>query len=214
MPHLCAGRIFVVATFIISQAWSLGLASKVADASGHHELTRRKKDNPVSGSQAYEQLQISDGVAGDSLKKSVQVFLEPFFLKFDADFEIIPLDKLKAVSKDDLGKLKTLARAASDNEKPGFVKTIASTKDKKLKDALNVGMIANKVFKLVGQQAYLAIEFAQGNPARRKNLDDEKKKLKKNIEFDKKNKGKQMISYLHPNCFPFKSASECQGKKN
>ncbi|KAH9813783.1 secreted protein [Melampsora americana] len=199
ISHLCAGRIFLVATFIISQAWSLNIPTRVAqEALGDHQLTKRKTNNSGFHFQEYDQFQISDGIAGNSRDKAVMVFLKPFGLDLDANFEIGPEDRLKAVSKKDLEDLKKMAKAASDNEIPGFVATIKKTQDKKVKARLQVGMIANKVLKLVGQQAYLAIELAHGKTERRQKLDEEKKKLKKNIDLDVKNKGKQMVSYLHP----------------
>lgn len=66
-------------------------------------------------------LQISDGIAGDSLENSIKVFMAPFGLTLSSDLEIGPSDRLKAISQDDLKALKKMARAASDNEKSGFV---------------------------------------------------------------------------------------------
>ncbi|EGF98580.1 uncharacterized protein MELLADRAFT_123855 [Melampsora larici-populina 98AG31] len=199
MSHFCAGRIFFLTSFIVSQVWSLGIPSTFTqEISGNHELTRRNNSGGGFVPKPYEDFQISDGIAGDSLEKSIKVFMEPFGLSLSSDLEIGPTDRLKSISQNDLKQLKIMARAASENENSGFVPALnKAAKDPKKHDELFVGLIANKVLKLIGQQTYLAIDFAQGKADRRQKLDEEKKKLKKNIELDKQNKGKKMVSYLH-----------------
>ncbi|KAH7143890.1 hypothetical protein EDB81DRAFT_884487 [Dactylonectria macrodidyma] len=135
--------------------------------------------------QDYVQFQISDGLAGNSLKEVAAKF---------------PVEEFRAnlagVSANDLAILKAARETAeaAETDAGGFNDAIDQVgEDSDDGIALQTGKIKNKVLKLELQVLALQIELAQGDGNQAK-IDEEQAKLDKNVATDRENEGDQSQS--------------------
>ncbi|EFP85457.2 uncharacterized protein PGTG_11813 [Puccinia graminis f. sp. tritici CRL 75-36-700-3] len=136
----------------------------------------------------YEDFQISDGVAGQSLENAQKVFVTPFE------------GKLSEITQTDLNNLVAMSIEAIQNEQrfnQAQGKTGGSKKNGN--QALAAGKTANKVLKLVGEiqvlELHKKLNLQQlADPEAR--LKEHQVKLAKNTKLDRANRGKKMVSFL------------------
>lgn len=122
----------------------------------------------VLSSSAYNDFQISTGVAGTAEAKANALFAD------------LPTD-LSTVTADDLAIVKGVHDAAEDAETDAFDPAVDAA-DGDAADALQVGKIQNKVLKLTAEVLGIQIEAAQGGDD--SDLAAEQTKLTTNIATD------------------------------
>ncbi|KNF02100.1 hypothetical protein PSTG_04598 [Puccinia striiformis f. sp. tritici PST-78] len=147
--------------------------------------------------QDYPNFQISNGVAGRCAQKAASVFLKPYELNQE---KLIQTNPLKVqITKADLDTCKTMNRAAVDAEDK-FVFAINNVGSKSsVGRELENGKICNKVLKLTAAVLCLQMELKlkpSSDSSRTIKLDDEIKKLQKNIQLDQAAKGQRQHSFL------------------
>ncbi|TDZ19427.1 hypothetical protein Cob_v007865 [Colletotrichum orbiculare MAFF 240422] len=160
---------------VIAALAAVASAAPVQDvsASGEQQLDKRAA---VFKTTTFDDLSISGGNAGtakeDALKK----------------LGGLPTD-LKAVEKADLTFLNAVNKIANNAERGAYNAKIAETAPGEDALALQRAKIQNKVLKLTATVLKLQAEQAQGKNVTAK-LEEESKKLEKNIADDKANAGK------------------------
>ncbi|TLD20341.1 hypothetical protein PspLS_08367 [Pyricularia sp. CBS 133598] len=168
-----------------SKALILALATAAVALPTSQQLDKRAG---ILKKEPYAQFQVSDGVGGDALAEVKKKF---------------PIDDAKIASIDpaDLQIIKDARITAEKAETEGFDPAIAKATGEE-KDELEVGKIKNKVLKLQLEVETIQAGLAQGaktqsaedKKKQEAKLDEEKKKLDKNIAADKKNAGKKSKS--------------------
>ncbi|KFY27244.1 hypothetical protein V493_03606 [Pseudogymnoascus sp. VKM F-4281 (FW-2241)] len=122
-------------------------------------------------SQAYDDLSISAGQAGDAEAEALA--------KIGID-----TSDLANVSEEDLEIIKGIHDVANDAEVGAFNPALDDAVDDEEKTAIQNGKIKNKVLKLSAAVLALQIEEAQGDDSVASKLEEEQKKLAKNVALD------------------------------
>lgn len=131
----------------------------------------------VFTTQAYNDISISGGVAGNAESEALAVF------------SALDLNDLASADEDDIDFLKSVNSICNDAEKEVF-NTALETATGAEKDAIQRGKIKNKVLKLEATMIRLMIEQAQGNDVADE-IAAEQKKLDNNISQDEDEAGQE-----------------------
>ncbi|EGG07651.1 uncharacterized protein MELLADRAFT_123232 [Melampsora larici-populina 98AG31] len=200
MLNFCLGLLFLVLGVLNLQVFSLPEPKAfVKDVFKIHTLVHSRLARRNLNATSYEAYQISDGTAGTAKEAAGKLLLEPYNLTLSSDLEVLPLEALKGISKDDIKAMFKIGHDGNIQEVEGFLPAIRAAKKKKdLFNKLNRGMIANKVLKLLAQVVGCAAQIAQGDETikLKEHLKTEQKKLAHNLKTDEENKGKPMSSFL------------------
>ncbi|KAH9817552.1 secreted protein [Melampsora americana] len=198
MSNFYLGRLFFIVTVLTLQGLSLPAPkASVGDDFNMHTLGHSSLAKRAIVATSYETYQISDGTAGTAREAASKLILEPLGLTLSANLEILPLEALKKISKEDMKALSKIGKEGNAQEKNGFNPAIqAANGNKELLGALKRGKTANKVLKLLPQVVVLSAQIAGGKTDQKGKLEKQKKKLSHNLEADKKNSGQKMSSFL------------------
>ncbi|KAI0450534.1 small secreted protein [Xylaria acuta] len=127
--------------------------------------------------QAYNDISISGGVAGNAQNEAMAVF------------SALDLNDLANVDEDDLDFLNSVNQICNDAEVEAFNPAIDAASGEEA-DALQRGKIKNKVLKLTATILKLQAQAAQGDDVQDK-LDEEQTKLNNNIQQDEDEAGNE-----------------------
>ncbi|KAH9892178.1 small secreted protein [Xylariomycetidae sp. FL2044] len=125
--------------------------------------------------QAYDDISISGGVAGNGEQEALAVFSE------------LDLNDLASADQGDIEFLDSVNSICNDAEKEAFNTAIEAASGEEA-DALQRGKIKNKILKLEATVLRLMIEQAQGQDVQDQ-MDEEQTKLDNNIQQDEDEAG-------------------------
>ncbi|KAF4838210.1 hypothetical protein CGCTS75_v001129 [Colletotrichum tropicale] len=164
-------------SIVLAALAAVASAAPTKDSSSAGKIQKRA---PVFTAKTFDELSISGGTAGtakeDALKK----------------LSGLPTD-LTQVDKADITFLNNVNKIANQAERGAYNTKIAETTPGEDALALQRAKIQNKVLKLTATVMQLQVQQAQGQNVTAK-LEEETKKLNKNIADDQANKGKTATS--------------------